>query len=137
MNEKWVMSRRARRILFRGVPGATPRKRKASTKPSQVLIVCWGRRQVRLQILLHRCQQEQRHHLGVGDTDGIFWECQEIHLRNKNYLGRCAVKNFTLPSKRLELCSPFWEVISKPLECLPHLRVFTSLKAVGCADHLC
>ena len=37
---------------------------------------CW--------ILLHKSQQEQRHHLGRGYTDGLLEESQEVHSRNKS-----------------------------------------------------
>ncbi|EDM00497.1 rCG64323 [Rattus norvegicus] len=39
---------------------------------------CW--------ILLHRCQQKQKHHLGRGYPDGILGKSQKVHPWNKNDL---------------------------------------------------
>lgn len=61
--------KRAGGVLLTSVPNATPWKGKASTKLSQVFVVCWSGKQVWPWILLHRCQQEQIHYMGIGDTE--------------------------------------------------------------------
>ncbi|VCW68269.1 unnamed protein product [Gulo gulo] len=79
------MLRRARRFLFRSVPNAKLWKREASTRLGQIFMVYLGERSGPW-ISLHGCQQEQRHHLGKGHTNGVFGESQEVYPWRKNDL---------------------------------------------------
>ena len=84
---KWVMLRRARRFLFRSVPSVPycgkGREAQDWAKPPWSV---WTKDRSGCWILLHRCQQKQRYHLGKGDADGVLGESQEVHPWNQDDL---------------------------------------------------
>lgn len=130
-------------VLFKSVPDATPWKRKASIKQSQVFVVCRNGKQVRPWIFLHRCLQEQIHHMVMRHW-GVFGEFQEVYS-NKNdlYLVRINLAQreaWPLPSllgNNLQVLgmSASSECLCLP-GCLSHarqsmLRIWFMVKALG------
>lgn len=83
------MLKKAKIFLFRSVSSITPWKREASTRLGPISMVSVGGRQVSGWILVHRHQEEQRHHLRRGDMEGAIGESQEGHPWNKNDLHWC------------------------------------------------
>ncbi|CAO2583842.1 hypothetical protein LEMLEM_LOCUS2917, partial [Lemmus lemmus] len=74
------------RFLFRSVSSATLWKREANLRLDQISRSVWEEDRSGSWILIHRCQQEQRHHLGRGCPDGLFGESQKVCPWNKNDL---------------------------------------------------
>lgn len=72
------MLRKARRILFRRVSSATLWKRQASTRPGEISMSAWAEDESSLQVVLRRCRQEQRHHLGkMHPADAVLGGSQD------------------------------------------------------------